>query len=105
MSKVSHHASLDGRRLPRAGHRCVPEPRGNHRRARLACPAASETPGGRGARSVFREESDSIFLNRPGKPIARERDEHALVPIDYTSGTTALPKGVELTDVRGGRTP
>ena len=46
---------------------------------------------------VLGEESDEIFLNRPGQPIAWEPDENALVSIDYTSGTTARPKGVEQT--------
>ena len=46
---------------------------------------------------VFGEESDAIFLDRPGEPMGWEPDEHALVSIDYTSGTTARPKGVEQT--------
>jgi acyl-CoA synthetase (AMP-forming)/AMP-acid ligase II len=46
---------------------------------------------------VFGEESDTVFLDRPGQPMAWEPDEHALVSIDYTSGTTARPKGVEQT--------
>lgn len=46
---------------------------------------------------VFGEESDAIFLNRPGQPVAWEPDEDAFVSIDYTSGTTAQPKGVEQT--------
>jgi len=46
---------------------------------------------------VFGDESDQIFLNRPGQPMEWEADEHALVSIDYTSGTTARPKGVEQT--------
>ena len=46
---------------------------------------------------VFGDDSDAIFLNRPGQPAPWEADENALVSIDYTSGTTARPKGVEQT--------
>jgi len=46
---------------------------------------------------VFGEESDAIFYDRPGEPMPWEPDENALVSIDYTSGTTARPKGVEQT--------
>ncbi|HEX2782392.1 MAG TPA: AMP-binding protein, partial [Ilumatobacteraceae bacterium] len=46
---------------------------------------------------VFGEESDAIFFGRSGQPISWEPDEQALVSIDYTSGTTARPKGVEQT--------
>ena len=46
---------------------------------------------------VFGEDSDAIFMNRPGAPTPWQPDEHALVSIDYTSGTTARPKGVEQT--------
>lgn len=46
---------------------------------------------------VFGDESDAIFYGRPGQPTLWEPDEQALVSIDYTSGTTARPKGVEQT--------
>jgi fatty-acyl-CoA synthase len=46
---------------------------------------------------VFGDESDAIFYGRAGEPTPWEPDEHALVSIDYTSGTTARPKGVEQT--------
>ena len=42
------------------------------------------------------DESDNILF-RDGEPLAWELDEDATATINYTSGTTARPKGVEMT--------
>jgi acyl-CoA synthetase (AMP-forming)/AMP-acid ligase II len=48
-------------------------------------------------RAVIGDESDDL-LCRPGvTPVRWEPDENATATINYTSGTTARPKGVELT--------
>ena len=48
-------------------------------------------------RFVIGEESDAAMF-RPGvEPVAWELDEDATATINYTSGTTARPKGVQLT--------
>ncbi|MGI9607668.1 MAG: AMP-binding protein [Acidimicrobiales bacterium] len=43
------------------------------------------------------EESDAVWLGREGDPEPWEADEDAIASINYTSGTTARPKGVEQT--------
>jgi fatty-acyl-CoA synthase len=48
-------------------------------------------------RAVLGPESDAL-LSCPGvEPVAWTADEHATATINYTSGTTARPKGVQLT--------
>lgn len=48
-------------------------------------------------RAILGEESDAL-LSRPGvAPQPWQRDENATATINYTSGTTARPKGVQLT--------
>ena len=42
-------------------------------------------------------ESDAVFHKAGGTPLPWPRDENATATINYTSGTTARPKGVELT--------
>jgi len=42
-------------------------------------------------------ESDAILMKFDTEPAAWEADEHATATINYTSGTTARPKGVQLT--------
>ncbi len=42
-------------------------------------------------------ESDAVWLGRSGEPEQWEPDEDAIASINYTSGTTARPKGVEQT--------
>ena len=46
---------------------------------------------------VMGEESDAVWYGRAGEPAAWEPDEDATASINYTSGTTARPKGVEQT--------
>lgn len=46
---------------------------------------------------IIGEESDAAWLGREGEPKAWEPDEDATASINYTSGTTARPKGVEQT--------
>ena len=46
---------------------------------------------------VLGEESDAAWLGRSGEPVRWEPDEDATASINYTSGTTAKPKGVEQT--------
>ena len=46
---------------------------------------------------IMGEESDAIWYGRSGTPAAWEPDEDATASINYTSGTTARPKGVEQT--------
>jgi acyl-CoA synthetase (AMP-forming)/AMP-acid ligase II len=49
-------------------------------------------------RVVLGRDSDpQLFLRREAAPRGRVRDENATVSINYTSGTTARPKGVQLT--------
>ena len=48
-------------------------------------------------RVILGEESDALFHCSQGTPLAWQRDENATATINYTSGTTARPKGVELT--------
>jgi fatty-acyl-CoA synthase len=48
-------------------------------------------------RFVLGAEFDAAFFGRGGEPEAWERDEDATATINYTSGTTARPKGVQLT--------
>ena len=43
------------------------------------------------------EESDAVWYGKEGTPQAWEPDEDATASINYTSGTTARPKGVEQT--------
>jgi len=48
-------------------------------------------------RAILGAESDAL-LSRPGvEPVPWQRDENATATINYTSGTTARPKGVQLT--------
>jgi acyl-CoA synthetase (AMP-forming)/AMP-acid ligase II len=44
-----------------------------------------------------RDTDPQLFLRQGAAPAGRVTDENALVSINYTSGTTARPKGVELT--------
>ena len=46
---------------------------------------------------VIGEESDAAWYGRDGEPAAWTPDEDATASINYTSGTTARPKGVEQT--------
>ena len=48
-------------------------------------------------RLILGEESDALFQSSPGTPAPWARDENATASINYTSGTTARPKGVQLT--------
>jgi acyl-CoA synthetase (AMP-forming)/AMP-acid ligase II len=48
-------------------------------------------------RLVLGEESDQTLMRSGAEPLAWEPDEEATATINYTSGTTARPKGVELT--------
>lgn len=50
-------------------------------------------------RAILGEESDAMLFAPPPAPPARawSRDENATATINYTSGTTARPKGVQLT--------
>ena len=46
---------------------------------------------------ILGEESDAVWLGHEGEPEPWEPDEDAIASINYTSGTTARPKGVEQT--------
>jgi len=46
---------------------------------------------------VLGEESDAVWLGHEGEPEPWEPDEDGVASINYTSGTTARPKGVEQT--------
>ncbi len=46
---------------------------------------------------IMGAESDADWLGRSGEPMAWEPDEDGVASINYTSGTTARPKGVEQT--------
>ncbi len=46
---------------------------------------------------VMGPESDAVWYGRDGEPQPWEPDEDAICSINYTSGTTARPKGVEQT--------
>ena len=46
---------------------------------------------------IMSEESDAIWYGREGTPEPWTPDEDAVASINYTSGTTARPKGVEQT--------
>lgn len=46
---------------------------------------------------VIGEESDAAWFGHDGDPVPWEPDEDATASINYTSGTTARPKGVEQT--------
>ncbi|MGI9596083.1 MAG: AMP-binding protein [Acidimicrobiales bacterium] len=46
---------------------------------------------------IMGEESDAVWYGRDGVPQAWEPDEDSTASINYTSGTTARPKGVEQT--------
>ncbi len=46
---------------------------------------------------ILGEESDAVWLGREGEPRPWTPDEDATASINYTSGTTARPKGVEQT--------
>jgi fatty-acyl-CoA synthase len=46
---------------------------------------------------VLGEESDAVLYDWAGEPARWEPDEDAICSINYTSGTTARPKGVEQT--------
>jgi len=48
-------------------------------------------------RHVLGAESDAVFFEGDGDPAHWEPDEDATATINYTSGTTARPKGVQLT--------
>jgi acyl-CoA synthetase (AMP-forming)/AMP-acid ligase II len=65
----------------------------------LVDPELDEALSGIGAkhRFVLGDEFDAEFFGRTGEPAEWERDEDATATINYTSGTTARPKGVQLT--------
>ncbi len=46
---------------------------------------------------IMGDEGDAVWYGRAGEPAAWEPDEDATASINYTSGTTARPKGVEQT--------
>ncbi len=46
---------------------------------------------------IIGEESDAVWFGREGTPEPWTPDEDAIASINYTSGTTARPKGVEQT--------
>lgn len=46
---------------------------------------------------ILNEESDNHLFRNTSAPVAWKADEDALATINYTSGTTARPKGVQLT--------
>jgi acyl-CoA synthetase (AMP-forming)/AMP-acid ligase II len=48
-------------------------------------------------RFVLGTETDADLFGRGGTPKLASEDEHATATINYTSGTTARPKGVEMT--------
>lgn len=50
-------------------------------------------------RAILGEESDALLhqSNSPATPMTWSRNENAIATINYTSGTTARPKGVQLT--------
>ena len=48
-------------------------------------------------RAILGAESDALLHEHKGTPVAWTRDENATATINYTSGTTARPKGVQLT--------
>ena len=48
-------------------------------------------------RFVIGEEADAALHDHGAEPVAWEPDEDATASINYTSGTTARPKGVQLT--------
>jgi len=47
-------------------------------------------------RMILGEESDALLHHSRGAPVPWSRDENATGTINYTSGTTARPKGVQL---------
>jgi acyl-CoA synthetase (AMP-forming)/AMP-acid ligase II len=48
-------------------------------------------------RFVLGTDTDRELFGRDGTPELRSEDEHATATINYTSGTTARPKGVQMT--------
>jgi len=48
-------------------------------------------------RMVLGKATDDVLLRRGVRPVAWEADEDAAATINYTSGTTARPKGVQIT--------
>ncbi len=48
-------------------------------------------------RFVIGAESDEVLYRTDAEPVAWEPDEDATASVNYTSGTTARPKGVQLT--------
>ncbi len=46
---------------------------------------------------IIGADSDAVLMNFDADPVVWHRDEDATATINYTSGTTARPKGVELT--------
>ncbi len=46
---------------------------------------------------IIGAESDTVLMKFDVEPKPWEPDENATAPINYTSGTTARPKGVQLT--------
>ena len=65
----------------------------------LVDPELDDALSGIGAkhRFVLGDDFDAEFFSRTGEPQAWARDEDATATINYTSGTTARPKGVQLT--------
>jgi acyl-CoA synthetase (AMP-forming)/AMP-acid ligase II len=60
----------------------------------LAAPLASVTCR---RRVILGTESDALFHEASGDPVPWPQDENATATINYTSGTTARPKGVQMT--------
>jgi acyl-CoA synthetase (AMP-forming)/AMP-acid ligase II len=58
-------------------------------------PALAQIPCER--RALLGEESDALLYQAQGEPRPWVRDENATATINYTSGTTARPKGVQMT--------
>jgi fatty-acyl-CoA synthase len=48
-------------------------------------------------RAILGQESDALLYRAQGTPAVWPRDENATATINYTSGTTARPKGVQMT--------
>ncbi len=67
--------------------------------ALLIDPELADTLGDIGCkhRWIIGDESDAVWFGRPGTPEPWTPDEDAVASINYTSGTTARPKGVEQT--------
>jgi acyl-CoA synthetase (AMP-forming)/AMP-acid ligase II len=63
----------------------------------LADPELRDVVAGLPVRHTFLSGADDRLWDRTATPVHRAPDEDATATINYTSGTTARPKGVELT--------